>query len=176
MKDAIETLAHTIAIDLFMGYGLYSVVFVILRTFSRKREWLIRFDEAANRVVIFSGLAYAICLLTLQVLPIDTESEQHGWGSWVQPAIWSLITQLLWFRTLRQQRMVRLIFSIFLIGSFETYVIFVTSFHRDYIPSGWSTYTTTYDILLGLAFKTLLFCLLSYLVLYLSDKLKRLST
>jgi hypothetical protein len=177
MRDIFETLAQIIVIDIFKGYGLYSVVFIILSIFSKRNELLNRFDEAANRIVVLSGILYALSLIVVWLAsPMDALYTPYRWEPWIQPAIWILVTQLLWVRKIRQQKIIRIVFSILLIVSFEMYVIIVTSFHRDYIPSGWTTNTTTYQMMLGFILKTLIFCLISYLYLYSSDKLKGVKT
>jgi molybdopterin-containing oxidoreductase family membrane subunit len=76
-----------------------------------------------------------------------------GWSYGVMVLCNVMIPQLLWFRKVRMNLPV--VFAIALainVGMwFERFVIVVTSLHRDFLPSSWSSYTPTLIELLTLA-------------------------
>jgi len=68
-----------------------------------------------------------------------------AWSYWTMVTCNIVIPQLLWSRRVR--RNIAFVFAISIavnIGMwFERFVIIVTSLHRDYLPSAWSTYAPT---------------------------------
>jgi Ni/Fe-hydrogenase subunit HybB-like protein len=65
-----------------------------------------------------------------------------AWAYWIMVSCNVLTPQLLWFKKIRSNFLIVFILSIFInIGMwFERFVIIVTSLHRDFLPSSWSTY------------------------------------
>lgn len=63
---------------------------------------------------------------------------KYWFGFWVYPLTYFGLTQLFWIDRLRANKTIRLLigFWIFCVMHFEKFVIFVTSFHRDYSPDG----------------------------------------
>ena len=177
MKETLETLAQIIIIDIFIGYGLYSVVFVAFTSIVKRSEFLNKLDGSANTIIILSGLLYLISFVILLYLSLPVMAfGPYWWAPWSQPIIWILVTQLLWIKKLRHSKMARLIISFLLIVSFERYVIMVTSFHRDYIPGGWASALTTSEIIIGLTLKTAIFSAMAMVCLYVTDSIKKLKT
>ncbi|MFN3412577.1 MAG: hydrogenase, partial [Thermoanaerobaculum sp.] len=68
-----------------------------------------------------------------------------AWSYWTMMACNVVIPQLLWFRKVRTTPWALFVISIVVnVGMwFERFVIIVTSLHRDYLPSSWSSYTPT---------------------------------
>lgn len=68
-----------------------------------------------------------------------------SWAYWTMVGCNVLTPQLLWFKKIRSNLLLVFILSIFInIGMwFERFVIIVTSLHRDFLPSSWSTYIPT---------------------------------
>ncbi|TPG37864.1 hypothetical protein EAH81_18225 [Flavobacterium pectinovorum] len=63
---------------------------------------------------------------------------KYWFSFWLQPLLWILISQLLRFKFIRKNILLRLLFSILFIFSIEKLVIIFTSFHRDCLPSSWT--------------------------------------
>jgi len=68
-----------------------------------------------------------------------------AWAYWTMVACNVVVPQLLWFRRVRAH--IGVVFALSLVINvgmwFERFVIIVTSLHRDYLPSSWSTYSPT---------------------------------
>ncbi len=68
-----------------------------------------------------------------------------AWAYWTMVSCNVLAPQFLWFRAVRRNLLLVFILTLFVnVGMwFERFVIVVTSLHRDYLPSAWSSYTPT---------------------------------
>ncbi|MCB0430322.1 MAG: hypothetical protein H6585_01565 [Flavobacteriales bacterium] len=138
--------------DLVVGFGLYSLLYIITRSYLRQKEWQAAFDRDACRVVSIAGLLWFLVVCHYLLAPAY-ETERRVFVSrltgpyWFAygglGASWFLLTQLLWFRFLRRSSVFRILISTWLISLFyfEYFVIWVTSLHRDFLPSSWSTLT-----------------------------------
>lgn len=152
MKENIILFLQIITVDFFTAFGLYSLLFLFLSIFTR-RTLLYKLDEEAKKFISFVGIVYLIVWI-VGIFVFYTESnveEQNSmlnrmfgkyWiGFWVQPILWFLITQLLRIKRVWKNTILRIIFSLLLIISIEKYIIIITSFHRDYLPSSWTMYS-----------------------------------
>jgi molybdopterin-containing oxidoreductase family membrane subunit len=68
-----------------------------------------------------------------------------AWSYWIMVSCNVLAPQFLWFRVVRRNFLLVFVLTLFVnVGMwFERFVIVVTSLHRDYLPSAWSSYTPT---------------------------------
>ncbi len=68
-----------------------------------------------------------------------------AWAYWIMVSCNVLAPQFLWFRAVRRNFLVVFVLTLFVnVGMwFERFVIVVTSLHRDYLPSAWSSYAPT---------------------------------
>lgn len=185
MMDLISFIMEFIRVDIFYGYALFSIAFIIASFFIKNKDFIDKSNDASNKVVIYSGIVYFICLVLFIVeIYFSDESKSYMFSKywyfpWLQPLFWIVITQLLWIRKIANSRILRIVFSLFLLISFEMMVILLSSFHRDYLPSSWSFTETNRPVVLYLellfhAFlKISIFCLLSYVYYMISQKIKR---
>jgi len=90
-------------------------------------------------IALFSGNPYE------QFVFINRALGPMSWAYWIMVTCNVGIPQLLWFRGVR--RNICAVFAITIavnIGMwFERFVIIVTSLHRDFLPSSWSSYAPT---------------------------------
>lgn len=155
----LDFILDFIRIDLIIGFGWYSILFFILRGFKHQKEYLTEFDKIACKTVVFLGILFIIVWLALvafNYFGIMTEEEKTmfiqrltgPYGFWFlsQPLFWLILTQLLRIRWVRRFLLFRLLIVIPFILTFERFVIIVTSFHRDYLPSSWSMYNSFFGI------------------------------
>jgi len=70
---------------------------------------------------------------------INRSTGPYWWAFWIMLLNPVVSTQLMWFKKIRTSKYFRLTIGlVLLIGiSMERIVILITSFHRDYLPSGW---------------------------------------
>jgi hypothetical protein len=179
MKDVFDFLAQLITVDIFIGFGLYSILYVLVSALKKDVNLLETLDENSTRFIVFVGLIYfainLIWAISLFAEPSDFKVRgQYWWAPWLQPLIWTFITQLFWIKRIKELKFIRIIIAVLLIVSFERYVIIVTSIHRDYIPWNWVMFSwiTPTEIIIGLTTKIILFCGLATLYSLTVRKLK----
>lgn len=175
MKDILDLVSQIIIVDIFIGFGLYSIAYVLITLFKKDIKFLNELDVKATRFIIFSGLLFSLLVVIGILDGVDT-GRQYWWAPWIQVLVWILITQLFWIKRVRTISVLRVILAIPLILSFERYVILVTSLHRDYIPASWTSvpsWITPTELVAGLTIKVFVFCLLSVIYSYIVDRLRR---
>lgn len=143
--EGIGFLLDVIATDLFIAWGLYTLLWVIVRIFY-KSPLLERMDADANQLIVFTGLVFLLLWvlgLTLSLTIGDAEATdrikdrifgKYWFGYWTQPVLWVVLTQLLRLKRLRNNSFWRLGTAFFLIFSIERLVILSVVLHRDYFP------------------------------------------
>jgi len=142
-----------IFLDFFTAFGLYSLLYLLLSIFIKK-SLIKKVDEQASKLISLIGILYFLTWIigTLIEFQNSTAAEnshtldrmfgKYWFGYWLQPLIWILITQLLRVKKNRKNVLLRILFCLLLIISIERFVIIVTSFHRDYLPSSWTMYSS----------------------------------
>lgn len=148
MKEYAEIIIEA----LLFGFGVYSILFLISRPMlsEPKKSMMDKFDNSACLIAAFVGAIYLIGGLASLIIENATVKMQiEGFTMkgrlfgkywiwyWIQPSFY-LLSQLLWFKKIRKMKFVRFIVAILLIISIESLVIYLTSLHRDYLPSSWS--------------------------------------
>ncbi|MDN5201970.1 hypothetical protein QQ008_11365 [Fulvivirgaceae bacterium BMA10] len=174
MKETFSYIADFIRIDFLIGFGLYSILFFLIRLFKAKKGFLTEFDRSACSITIYAGITFAILWLTgilIHYFQITEDLEriaylqriigEYWFGFWLQPLFWILLTQLLRINAFRKSLIYRLVMSLLFVFSFERVIIIITSVHRDYLSKSWSLDLTPFEITLGLTTKTILFILIA---------------
>lgn len=174
MKQSLDAIAAFIFNDLFTGYALYTFAFVIWTLFRKPGRMLTSWDDSGNILVRYSGIL--VFLHGLWILVSQEPDEYFNPYPWIQLLIWIVASQLLWFAFCRRNRWLRIIIAAVLFFSFEKFVIIVTSFHRDYIPSNWVSYSDAFPhglwvaIALALITKAVTFVVFAYVLTYLRSR------
>ncbi len=88
-------------------------------------------------IAAYSGNQYE------QFLFMNRPFGPMAWSFWIMVTCNVIFPQFLWFKAVRSNFFLVFIITIFVnIGMwFERFVIVVTSLHRDFLPSSWSSYT-----------------------------------
>lgn len=148
MKEYTQITIETI----LFGFGIYSILFLIGRPLlsESKKSFFDKIDNSACIVSAIIGVLYLVGMLSntlFEYLSIEDPVERYlmndrllgkYWiGYWIQPSLF-LFSQLLWFRKIRKIKFIRFIIAILMITSIESIVVYLTSLHRDYLPSSWS--------------------------------------
>jgi hypothetical protein len=149
MTERIIFTLQVIQIDFFTAFGLFTILYFLTSIFT-KNQFIKSVDEESNRFISFIGILYLIIwsvglFVELNILNAEEKSQllnqmfgKYWFSFWLQPLLWILISQLLRFKFIRKNILLRLLFSILFIFSIEKLVIIFTSFHRDYLPSSWT--------------------------------------
>lgn len=174
MKENILLLLQIITVDFFTAFGLYSILFLIVSIFLKK-PLLAKIDDETVKFISLVGVIYfTIWVIGIFVFYAENNPEEkisminrmfgkYWIGFWSQSILWFVITQSLRFRRIRKNVLLRILFSFLLILSIEKIIIFTVTFHRDYLPSSWTTYSDLNiypsNFLLSLLMKIILFLL-----------------
>lgn len=175
MKDFLDVAIQVIRLDIFIGFGVFSILYVLITLFKKDIKFLTTLDSNAVKFIVFTGLIYVTLVIVGTVYSLTTSDGQQSrgqywWAPWLQPLIWTVITQLFWIKKIREVKFLRIIIAILFIISFEMYVIIVTSFHRDF--GTMFNYLTPAGVFLGLTTKVFVFILLTTLYSYIAYGLK----
>ena len=60
MITILDFLLEFIRVDLIIGFGSYSIVLIVLKLFSYKKEFLKEFDICACKTIVYLGILYGI--------------------------------------------------------------------------------------------------------------------
>ncbi|MFN7492968.1 MAG: hypothetical protein ACK5RG_08650 [Cyclobacteriaceae bacterium] len=185
MIDVVDLSIEIIRLDIFIGFGVYSLLYVLITLFKKDIPILETIDHNASRFIVFSGIVFSALnilwiILAIATLPDYTINQrEYWWAPWIQIALWVFITQLFRIPKIRKAKMLRIVFALLLIVSYEMFVIIVTSIHRDYVPVSWFMgsrsafdWIAPYGIVVGLLTKVVFFCLLSTLYTFIADRVK----
>lgn len=135
--------------DIFTAFGIYSLIYIVLKTLTKNQK-LIAFDLKARKFIILNGLIYYFAW-TIRTIYFyfqnsgenqkDLEELMFGQYSlqfWFQPIFWLILSQLYRIKLLSENTIFRIISSLGLLISIDKLIIFLSAFHRDYLPSSWS--------------------------------------
>ncbi|WP_299766973.1 hypothetical protein [uncultured Dokdonia sp.] len=149
--EAFRVVLEFFRTDIFSSFGVFTIPLLIGRFIPKIKDAVLKFDEAACRFIIVSGIVYtATILLSYAYLFLvigDPNNEYaitnratgpYAWMYWLMIFSWLFITQPFRFKRVRKNIPIRLIAIPFFLITFEQYTIFIITIHRDYLPSGWS--------------------------------------
>jgi molybdopterin-containing oxidoreductase family membrane subunit len=149
---------YFVAGAIFSGLAMVLTLMLVARKTMRLEDYITHRHVGAmcKLIIATSGmvaLAYLTELFTAfysgnpyeQFAFVNRMSGPFGWTYAVMVGCNVLVPQLLWFPRVRSNFLVVFVISLFInVGMwFERFVIIVTSLHRDYLPSSWSSYTPT---------------------------------
>ena len=173
----------------FFGFGIYTIFFLIFKRFIffKGKIAFQKFDSAALTTIIICGIVYLLLWIFGLIsffLEANLEdinrfqnriSGKYCYGYWFQPLSYVISSQLLWFTYIQKSTFFRLILGLILMFNAEKFIIFITSLHRDYLPSSWDMYS---DDIFGILFldgflKTLIFIFFAVIVNFFKDKISK---
>lgn len=151
MIDNIILLLQIITTDFFTAFALFTIFYLLVSVFIKK-PILQKIDDEAVQFIALSGIVYfLVWIIGIFVFYAESNLEEQSvmvnrmfgrywFGVWLQPILWFAVTQLLRFKKVRKNALLRIVFSLVLLISIEKLVILITSLHRDYLPSSWTMY------------------------------------
>lgn len=140
---------------LFFGFGLYNLMFLVLK-FTRfgKNNYYRAFDASALKTVIFMGLTYLFFYVyDTSIIFIDADTTNktaylqrlngpYAFALFAQQFLYIFFSLAFLIPSVKRFFILRLLFGLGLMLNFEKITIIVTSLHRDYLPSSWTMYST----------------------------------
>ena len=189
MTEKIIFTLHLINQDFFTAFGLFTILYLFLSIFIKK-EILHQIDDEANKFISFIGILYLIIWIIGIIVEFNILNEEdkismlnrifgkYWFGFWIQPLLWVVITQLLRFKKIRKNILLRLLFSLLLIISIEKMILISITFHRDYLPSSWTMYNELdiypSNFILLILLKIFIFLIFVGIFRFVSDRIKSL--
>ncbi|WP_346882035.1 hypothetical protein [uncultured Algibacter sp.] len=189
--EILNFITNFIRIDIFLSFGFYSIIYFILRTFLKDKVFILDFDKSATELIIYLGFVWLVLWLIgtwIYYLGLENKIEQikyyelltgkYAYAIWIQPIFWFLLTQVYRIKFIKKYLIFRIIISLFFIVTFERFVILITLFHRDYLPSNWTLDNKygidTNNLILGLLGKILVIIMIISLYHFGIKKIKTL--
>ena len=142
---------------LLIGYALHSLIWLLFGDRLKKKfgARANRFDMLACYAFAGAGLAFMLTYAVEAFIAYSEVSENEyerysfinqAFGAywfvfWGYMVFYTVGTQIYWFNHVHKLKVLRLLVSLILLISVEKIIIFITSFHRDYMPSSWAIYT-----------------------------------
>lgn len=138
---------------LLTGFIFFTLLLLIaLLVFPRKRSLLYELLDIDHIIRLGVALLGIVLLLTDEIMLYMDDAEYvtyafvnratgpYWWSYWTMILFPHLVPQLLWWKKLRRSVWVALVLIVAsLIGALmEMFVILVTHFNRDFLPSSWS--------------------------------------
>ncbi len=143
---------------IFSGFGMVLTLMLVARKVMRLENYITaRHVDAACKVLLLTGSLVGFAYATEMFIAWYSGNPEEGftflnraygpfgWGYWIMVVCNVLIPQLLWFKSTRRNFILVFLISIAVnIGMwFERFIIIVTSLHRDFLPSSWTSYCPT---------------------------------
>ena len=176
MDEFLNLTIKVITVDLFIGYGLFTLVWLVTSIIKGQSGPIEKLDIKASKFIRFVGVIYGICIVIMIIISLITVDDYEiRWYPLIQVLVWTTMTQLIMIEKVRMNRIVRLGFAILFLISFEVFVIVVTSMHRDYSSGGLFSGLSTIEVMIGLTSKTVVFCILAMVYSFVIGQVKRIS-
>jgi Ni/Fe-hydrogenase subunit HybB-like protein len=149
---------YFVAGAIFSGMSMVLCLMLIARKVMHLEDYITpRHVDAMTKLILATscmvGLAYGIEFFSAfysgnayeHFAFMNRALGPYAWGFWIMVGCNVVIPQLLWLKQVRASIPLVFVITIFVnIGMwFERFIIIVTSLHRDFLPSSWSTYTPT---------------------------------
>jgi len=143
----------------FSGFAMVLTLLLIMRKAMGLEAYIhTKHVEYMNIVIIVTGSIVGVAYLTELFISwysgveyesyafINRFSGPYSWAYWIMMTCNVVSPQLFWVKKWRRNLTFTFVMSIIInIGMwFERYVIIVTSLHRDYLPSSWSEFHSTF--------------------------------
>jgi molybdopterin-containing oxidoreductase family membrane subunit len=149
---------YFVAGAIFSGMSMVLTLMIVARKVMGLEDYItLQHIDKMCKVTLATGLmvgfAYVVEFFTAmysgnpyeQFVFVNRALGPMAWSYWVMVTCNIAIPQLLWFRRIRAN--VAAVFALSIVVNigmwFERFVIIVTSLHRDFLPSAWSSYTPT---------------------------------
>ena len=169
---------------LFCGFALWSIILPLLLLFIKntKTNFIKEIDHTAVRIIQFAGIAF-MCHLLINILLYFNDLKYHRmfgkywFGFWTFPFAYFFLTQLLWFRKIKNNVFLRIIISFVILFALyiEKFIILMTSLevpNSSAIAIGTSVQTIIIDCL----FKLIFFSAFVFSIHFIIDRLKKKKT
>lgn len=172
--------------SIFIGFGFVIPIVALLKTSDLKK---LKFKElfilTAVQAVRVSGIIYFVLWLVqmyfLYSKHLEDPAEIYSFENrlfgpywliyWFPPLMYLLLSQLFWIKKLylRKPALITLCVLLLVLPS-QRFLIFITAFHRDYLPSSWSMCQS--DLIVEFALNIIVFIFIIITIMLAGNKFK----
>ncbi len=149
MSEILDFLTDFIRIDIFVGFGWYSMLYFLLKWVVKDKTVISDFDKSAVQLVVYGGFIWLTLWLTKTgFFYLESEINRvkySGHVGWIEAIFWFLLTQLYRINPVRRFLVFRILISLLFLLTVERFVILLTLFHRDYLPDTWGLFSDFED-------------------------------
>lgn len=180
----LNALLHSV----FIGFGIVIPIVALLQTSNLKKLAVKEaFVLTAVQVLRVAGIIYFMLFCVDAYLQYRASTAGIGNVSvqppmfgqywiyyWSSPLMYLLLSQLFWIKKLYMKKAALITLSIMLLLlPSEKLIIIITSFHRDYLPSSWTMYNSTFlpEVILNI----IIFIFMVFAVMTATGKVKKLA-
>ena len=172
----------------FFGFGIYNLFFITFRKnkFSHNKIKFEKIDQAATITLIICGMIY-LANWTFDWIYIfanrNSENSKsifnrlngpYGFAVYTQQLTYITACLLFLLKFVKKSSIIRFFIGFIFLFNFEKFVIIVTSLHRDYLPSSWTMYQSSYGwIIADWTIKTLIFASFTTITYFIINRNKR---
>ncbi|MBN4049611.1 polysulfide reductase NrfD [Bacteroidales bacterium AH-315-N07] len=150
---------YFVAGAIFSGFAMVLTLMIIARKTMRLENYItVEHIELMNKIILLTGSIVGIAYLTEFFVAwysgneyelyafVNRATGPYWWAYWTMMTCNVISPQLFWIKKLRRSVLFTFLLSFVInIGMwFERFVIFVTSLHRDYLPSSWAMYSPSF--------------------------------
>ncbi len=149
---------YFVAGAIFSGMSMVLTLMIIARKVMRFEQYITkRHVDVMCKLILATGGMVALAYGTEFFIAWYSGNEYErfafynraagpmGWSYWIMVSCNVLVPQLFWFKRVRAN--IPVVFVVTLLVNvgmwFERFVIIVTSLHRDFLPSSWTSYAPT---------------------------------
>ena len=147
----METILFEIVLSLYNGFAIFilvmSIPFFKGPAAKKTRSALTESSVIIIRVValVFLALWIVNVFRFYQVeedryVLLNRMFGPYWFGYWMYPFCYGILPQILWLKELQRRMFIRILIALLLLFAlyFERMIIWITSMHRDYVPSNWT--------------------------------------
>lgn len=143
---------YTFCLSLLSGFGLYSLLYILLpKDIFFSHPQLYKLDDTACQIFIWTGISTLLLGSWIWIeglIPLDDETRDTIiYNLLLGPSALPILivgvgTQILWIKSIREVKWIRLLIALFMLVSYHDVIIWFTDFHRDYVSSSSSLLLT----------------------------------
>jgi len=142
--DTIKNITDFIALNFLVVFGMYSIIYFLIRLIVKDKTFIERFDKSAINLMIWVGAFWAllkligVLIFIYQMKEYETFRQHLTWfldKSWFQLLFWMLLSQLLRINLVRKFLLIRIVISLLFVLPFDLIGTMLNYINTDYWPT-----------------------------------------
>ncbi len=188
--DILIKIVYSICQTVFLGFSLFTILYVSVSIRNEAKNTFDDIHDSATLLIRFIGIAFFILIITTNIfnyIEFNDKFEKYGTITrlirpfgflfWIQIFTFAFLNNLYWVEKIKKNNFYKVLHSVIIlfvlfIMNFELYVIIITSFNRDYVPSEWGEIISYPELLISINLKIGIFLFLLGLTHFIKIKFK----